>query len=33
MNLNQMILSAKDMALSTEFYRRLGFLQIVDTSH
>lgn len=33
MNLNQVTLPVKDMAVSTEFYRRLGFLQIVDTPH
>jgi catechol 2,3-dioxygenase-like lactoylglutathione lyase family enzyme len=33
MNLNQVTLPVKDMKLSTEFYRRLGFLHIVDTPH
>jgi catechol 2,3-dioxygenase-like lactoylglutathione lyase family enzyme len=33
MNLNQITLPVKNMAVSTEFYRRLGFLQIVDTPH
>ena len=33
MNLNQVTLPAKDMEQSTDFYRRLGFLQIVDTPH
>jgi len=33
MNLNQITLPVKDMTISTEFYRRLGFLQIVDTPH
>lgn len=33
MNLNQVTLPVKDMALSTQFYRRLGFLHIVDTPH
>ena len=33
MNLNQVTLPVKDMSISTEFYRRLGFLQIVDTPH
>ena len=33
MNLNQITLPVKDMPLSTKFYRRLGFLQIVDTPH
>lgn len=33
MNLNQITLPVKDMALSTEFYLKLGFLQIVDTPH
>jgi len=33
MNLNQVTLPAVDMEASTAFYRRLGFLQIVDTPH
>ncbi len=33
MNLNQVTLPVKDMAESTEFYRTMGFLQIVDTPH
>ncbi|MCJ8294825.1 MAG: VOC family protein [Colwellia sp.] len=33
MNLNQVTLPVRDMEISTEFYRRLGFLQIVDTPH
>lgn len=33
MNLNQVTLPVKDMDVSTDFYRRLGFLQIVDTPH
>ena len=33
MNLNQVTLPARDMEISTDFYRRLGFLQIVDTPH
>ena len=33
MNLNQVTLPAHDMEKSTEFYRRMGFLQIVDTPH
>jgi len=33
MNLNQVTLPVKDMDISTDFYRRLGFLQIVDTPH
>lgn len=33
MNLNQVTLPVKDMALATDFYRRLGFIQIVDTPH
>jgi catechol 2,3-dioxygenase-like lactoylglutathione lyase family enzyme len=33
MNLNQVTLPAKDMDVSTDFYRRLGFLHIVDTPH
>jgi catechol 2,3-dioxygenase-like lactoylglutathione lyase family enzyme len=33
MNLNQVTLPVKKMQESTEFYRKLGFLQIVDTPH
>ena len=33
MNLNQVTLPVKDMEVSTDFYRRLGFLHIVDTPH
>ncbi|MEW6981313.1 VOC family protein [Colwelliaceae bacterium 6471] len=33
MNLNQVTLPVKNMALATEFYRKLGFTQIVDTDH
>lgn len=33
MNLNQITLPVKNMQESTNFYRRLGFLQIVDTPH
>ncbi|PKG84917.1 glyoxalase [Colwellia sp. 75C3] len=33
MNLNQVTLPVRDMEMSTDFYRRLGFLHIVDTPH
>ncbi|TQV89466.1 VOC family protein [Aliikangiella coralliicola] len=33
MNLNQVTLPVNNMPEATEFYRRLGFLQIVDTPH
>ena len=33
MNLNQVTLPVGDMEASTEFYRKMGFLQIVDTPH
>ena len=33
MNLNQVTLPAYDMEKTAEFYRRMGFLQIVDTPH
>jgi catechol 2,3-dioxygenase-like lactoylglutathione lyase family enzyme len=33
MNLNQVTLPVKNMPDSTAFYRKLGFLQIVDTPH
>lgn len=32
-NLNQVTLPVSDMEKSTEFYRRMGFLQIVDEPH
>jgi catechol 2,3-dioxygenase-like lactoylglutathione lyase family enzyme len=32
-NLNQVTLPASDMDQTTEFYRKMGFLQIVDTPH
>jgi catechol 2,3-dioxygenase-like lactoylglutathione lyase family enzyme len=32
-NLNQVTLPTNDMEKATEFYRRMGFLQIVDTPH
>jgi catechol 2,3-dioxygenase-like lactoylglutathione lyase family enzyme len=32
-NLNQVTLPTDDMGKTTEFYRRMGFLQIVDTPH
>jgi catechol 2,3-dioxygenase-like lactoylglutathione lyase family enzyme len=32
-NLNQVTLPTNDMGKTTEFYRRMGFLQIVDTPH
>lgn len=32
MNLNQVTLPVKDMAESTAFYRKMGFLQIVDSA-
>lgn len=32
-NLNQVTLPVRDMNAATAFYRRLGFLQIVDTPH
>jgi len=32
-NLNQVTIPAADMEASTAFYRRMGFLQIVDTPH
>jgi catechol 2,3-dioxygenase-like lactoylglutathione lyase family enzyme len=31
--LNQVTLPVNDMEKATEFYRRMGFLQIVDTPH
>lgn len=33
MNLNQVTLPVIDMVATTLFYRKLGFLQIVDTPH
>ncbi len=33
MNLNQVTLPAIDIARSVDFYRRLGFTQIVDSAH
>ncbi len=33
MNLNQITLPVRAMDEATAFYRRMGFLQIVDTSH
>jgi len=33
MNLNQITLPVTDMDTATEFYRRLGIIQIVDTPH
>lgn len=33
MNLNQVTLPVNDMKAATAFYRKLGFLQIVDTNH
>lgn len=33
MNLNQVTLPVHDMDKSTQFYRELGFTQIVDTPH
>jgi len=33
MNLNQVTLPALDIEQSAEFYRRMGFLQIVDSPH
>ncbi len=33
MNLNQVTLPVSDMDRATEFYRNMGFLQIVDTPH
>lgn len=33
MNLNQVTLPAKDIEESASFYRRMGFLQIVDSPH
>lgn len=33
MNMNQVTLPVSDMARASEFYRRMGFLQIVDSPH
>jgi catechol 2,3-dioxygenase-like lactoylglutathione lyase family enzyme len=33
MNLNQVTIPATDLEASASFYRRMGFLQIVDTPH
>ncbi len=33
MNLNQVTLAVKHMLKATEFYLKLGFIQIVDTPH
>ena len=33
MNLNQVTLPVRDMERATRFYRKMGFLQIVDTPH
>lgn len=33
MDLNQVTLPVRDMDAATAFYRRMGFLQIVDTPH
>ncbi|WP_299947109.1 VOC family protein [uncultured Microbulbifer sp.] len=33
MNLNQVILPVNNMESASEFYRKLGFTQIVDTPH
>ncbi len=33
MNLNQVTLPVNDIPKATEFYRRMGFLQIVDSEH
>jgi len=33
MNLNQVTLPALDVATSADFYRRMGFTQIVDSAH
>lgn len=33
MDLNQVTLPVTDMEVAAEFYRRMGFLQIVDTPH
>lgn len=33
MNLNQVTLPVNNMKVATDFYKKLGFLQIVDTAH
>lgn len=33
MNLNQVTLPVSDMNIATDFYRKMGFLQIVDTPY
>jgi predicted enzyme related to lactoylglutathione lyase len=33
MNLNQVTVPVKDMAVASDFYRTMGFIQIVDTPH
>ena len=33
MDMNQITLPVSDMSKATEFYRNMGFLQIVDTDH
>ncbi|WP_345421203.1 VOC family protein, partial [Halioxenophilus aromaticivorans] len=33
MNMNQVTLPVSEMEESVDFYRRMGFLQIVDTPH
>lgn len=33
MNLNQVTLAVTDMSISTQFYRALGFTQIVESPH
>lgn len=33
MNMNQVTLPVADMTAATDFYRRMGFTQIVDTPH
>ncbi len=33
MNMNQVTLPVSDMEKASEFYRKMGFLQIVDTDH
>jgi len=33
MNLNQVTLPVRNMNAATDFYRKLGFIQIVDTPH
>ena len=33
MNLNQVTIPVYDMKSATDFYRRMGFMQIVDSAH